>query len=153
MLFFTQADPHEEYYDFDLTNHTLMIQDWMNIIQNANYVKYLYSGGKNKPDFILINGRGKGPALQNSSEIAYTPREVITVEKGKRYRIRLMSNAFTGCPMKVSVDNHSLTAISMDGFPVNLVPFDSLITNAGERFDFILNANQTVDNYWLRVEG
>ncbi|KAJ8044291.1 Laccase-4 [Holothuria leucospilota] len=147
------SDPHEDYYDFDLTNHTLMIQDWMNITQNANYVKYLYSGGKNQPDFILINGRGKGPAFQNSSEIAYTPREVITVEKGKRYRIRLMSNAFTGCPMKVSVDNHSLAAISMDGFPINLVPFDSLITNAGERFDFILNANQTVDNYWLRVEG
>ncbi|KAJ8044290.1 Laccase-4 [Holothuria leucospilota] len=150
------SDPHEDYYDFDLTNHTLMIQDWMNITQNANYVKYLYSAGKNEPDFILINGRGKGPGfrnLKNPFKIAYTPREVLTVEKGNRYRIRLMSNAFTGCPMKVSVDNHSLAAISMDGFPINMVPFDSLITNAGERFDFILNANQTVDNYWLRVEG
>jgi hypothetical protein len=30
---------------------------------------------------------------------------------------------------------------------------DSLISYAGERFDFVLHANQPVDRYWMRVRG
>jgi Multicopper oxidase len=30
---------------------------------------------------------------------------------------------------------------------------DSLVSFAGERFDFVLNANQSVGRYWLRVRG
>lgn len=29
----------------------------------------------------------------------------------------------------------------------------SLVTYAGERFDFILEANQEIDNYWIRFRG
>jgi hypothetical protein len=30
---------------------------------------------------------------------------------------------------------------------------DSLVSYAGERFDFIINANQSIDRYWIRVRG
>ena len=30
---------------------------------------------------------------------------------------------------------------------------DSLVTYAGERFDFVLNANKSVGNYWIRFRG
>ena len=34
-------------------------------------------------------------------------------------------------------------------------PFDveSLVIYAGERFDFVLTANNTVGNYWMKVKG
>jgi hypothetical protein len=30
---------------------------------------------------------------------------------------------------------------------------DSLVSYAGERFDFVLKANQKVGNYWMRFRG
>lgn len=36
-----------------------------------------------------------------------------------------------------------------------IIPYtaESLVSYAGERFDFIIEANQTVDNYWMRFRG
>ena len=92
----------------------------------------------------LINGAGRyptGPATNLTS---------ITVERGKRYRFRLVS---TSCQpnWKFSIDGHNLTIIEVDG--VNTVP---LIVNeiqifAGQRYSFILNASQPADNYWIRA--
>lgn len=28
-----------------------------------------------------------------------------------------------------------------------------MVTYAGERFDFIIYANETIDNYWIRFQG
>ena len=46
-----------------------------------------------------------------------------------------------------------MTIIATDGQPI--VPFDveSLVLYAGERFDFVLSTNQSVDNYWIKVKG
>lgn len=30
---------------------------------------------------------------------------------------------------------------------------DSFVTYSGERFDVIVNANQDIDNYWIRFRG
>jgi len=74
--------------------------------------------------------------------------------------------------MEISVDNHTLSVIATDGsnlqptmgkivhlkspFKVKIFLFltaDSLVSYAGERFDFVLNANQSIGRYWLRVRG
>lgn len=39
---------------------------------------------------------------------------------------------------------------------VTLYPFpavDSIVIDAGERYDFVLNADQDVDSYWIRMHG
>ncbi|PIK49626.1 laccase-type phenoloxidase [Apostichopus japonicus] len=151
----TQNDPHRNTYDADDSNHTVFIQDWMNITQNTNYMEYLYGVGHNQPDFLLINGKGRGPVFKGETGNGsfFVPREVFHVQSSLRYRMRVISNAFTGCQMQVSIDNHSLLAINMDSYPIVPVPFDALISNAGERFDFILHANQSIGNYWLRLKG
>ena len=33
------------------------------------------------------------------------------------------------------------------------MPFFAIISFTGERFDFVLSADQPVDNYWFRAEG
>lgn len=53
----------------------------------------------------------------------------------------------------MSVDNHNLTIIATDGENVEPIEAESLISLAGERFDFVLDANQEVKNYWIRFKG
>lgn len=98
----------------------------------------------NIPDSLLINGVGRypgGPA---------TPLAVINVVQGKRYRIRLLN---IGCKpdYQFSIDNHTFTVIEADGEPTQPLVVDSIPISAAQRYSFILEANQTVDNYYIRV--
>jgi len=36
---------------------------------------------------------------------------------------------------------------------VEPTPVESVIINPGERYDFIITANQSVGNYWIRVDS
>ena len=56
-------------------------------------------------------------------------------------------------PLRVSIDGHMLSIISMDGYNVVPMSFESFIINPGERFDFILSADQPTMDYWIRVDG
>ncbi|KAJ7464321.1 laccase [Mycena galericulata] len=76
----------------------------------------------------LINGLGRyaGGPLTNLA--------VMTVTHGKRY----------------SIDGHSMTIIEVDGVNHQPLIVDSLQIFAGQRYSFILTANQKVSNYWIR---
>jgi iron transport multicopper oxidase len=75
---------------------------------------------------------------------------VINVEQGKRYRFRLVS---ISCDPNFvfSIDGHSFTVIESDGVNTQPVVADSIQIFAGQRYSFILHANQTVGNYWVRA--
>lgn len=108
------------------------------------------------PLFYLLAGKGTFRKFENrdgSNETIYTPHEILTVEHGKRYRMRLISNGVLNCPIQFSVDNHSLTVIATDGFPVKPVTVESLNVFAGERFDVVIAATQPVGSYWIRTRG
>jgi iron transport multicopper oxidase len=93
----------------------------------------------------LINGKGR---YQYSPSV---PLAVINVEKGKRYRFRLIAMA---CDpnLTFSIDNHIMTVIEADG--ENTVPLivDSLQIFAGQRYSVIVHADKPADNYWIRAE-
>ncbi|KIK90498.1 laccase [Paxillus rubicundulus Ve08.2h10] len=133
-------DPHDPYlglYDVDDESTIITLADWYHI--NAFDVKPI-----NIPDSLLINGVGRypgGPA---------TPLAVINVVQGKRYRIRLLN---IGCKpdYQFSIDNHTFTVIEADGEPTQPLVVDSIPISAAQRYSFILEANQTVDNYYIRV--
>ncbi|KAF2890868.1 hypothetical protein ILUMI_15305, partial [Ignelater luminosus] len=72
---------------------------------------------------------------------------------GYRYRFRIINAEFLNCPIEVSVDNHTITVISSDGNNFSPVKADSVVTYAGERFDFVLNADQPIGLYWMRFRG
>ncbi|KAG6916141.1 Acyl-coenzyme A oxidase 2 [Tephrocybe rancida] len=96
------------------------------------------------PDATLINGRGRyiaGPTV---------PLTVISVIPNKRYRFRIV--AISCDPNYIfSIDNHSLTIIEVDGVNVQPLVVDSLQIFAGQRYSVVLNANQAVNNYWIRA--
>ena len=56
-------------------------------------------------------------------------------------------------PIRISIDRHSLQVVASDGYDLKPMVVESFIINPGERFDFIVDANQTVGNYWVRGES
>jgi hypothetical protein len=85
--------------------------------------------------------------------VVQTPRAIFTVKQGQRYRFRVASNGVNNCPIEFSIDNHTLTVISSDGTPFKPVHVQSFNIFAGERYDFILNADKDSGNFWIRTRG
>ena len=248
-------DPHVRQFDFDMTDHLMIVHDWAHMPGTAMFTAHHHSIGDNKPPNILINGRGRyfgnattrvslaksvspsastfapifstvttvtasvvsnveviqntirpnirrqnddatatassqdqddltttfseydediyystekypksGPIIKTirrhkreisepTPESVRMPYEVFNVARGSRYRFRTINAEFLNCPIEISVDNHNLTVIASDGFNIEPIEVGSLVTYAGERFDFVINANQLISNYWIRLRG
>lgn len=242
--------PNVNLYEFDLSEHTIFIQDWIHITAMNNFNSFHHSIGDNKPTNILINGKGKFinaeelpveirtmttepngdepattiltettivPLRQNevdaehigrryvnqtkkstailpipitdkpvnqtvltteteqpttvttdkkfvvmnalhkqkraADEIVTTPLEIYEVMHGRTYRFRMINAGFLNCPVEVSIDHHNLTVIATDGWYFEPITVATIVVYAGERFDFVVNASQSVGNYWIRVRG
>lgn len=79
--------------------------------------------------------------------------EVIHVKLGFKYRMRIINSGSLNCPIEISVDNHNITIIASDGHYFQPLEVQSLATYAGERYDFVVHANQPIGNYWLRAKS
>lgn len=82
-----------------------------------------------------------------------TPLEIFHVTAGGSFRFRTINAGFLNCPVEISIDEHNITVISSDGGYFEPVVVSTLVSYAGERFDFVLKADQPVANYWVRVRG
>jgi iron transport multicopper oxidase len=51
----------------------------------------------------------------------------------------------------LSIEDHTFTVIEADSESTLPVVVDSIQVLAGQRYSFILEANKTVDNYWIRA--
>ena len=99
----------------------------------------------------LINGKGRHADVPYNKTIL----SIFTVEHGKTYRFRLAGTQGLYA-YRFSIDGHKLTVVGTDGYwlePVKDV--DYIIIHTGERYDFLLSANNTngsINNYWMRAE-
>lgn len=77
------------------------------------------------------------------------------MKKGKRYRFRLINGMTHVCPTSIEVQGHSLTILASDSFDLRPVTVERLITNSGERYDFVIDASRSEceGNFWIRVAG
>ena len=122
-----ENDPQTHLYDFDLTEHLIFPQEWFHAASREAFVLHHWDTGKNKPDNMLINGKGRN---QNGTK---TPYATFHVRSGFRYRFRIVSPGFTLCPIEVSVENHTLTLIASDTHSIEPVEVDSFVLHEGER--------------------
>ncbi|XP_055854376.1 uncharacterized protein LOC129918065 [Episyrphus balteatus] len=142
---------HSSEYDFDLPEHYILISDWMH-----DYGEQLFPGlpstGGIFPNSLLINGRGTyiNPRTLNHTKVPVTK---YLVKPGKKYRFRIINSISHACPVQLQVEGHGLSVISSDSYNVETRPFDTLVSNSGERYDFILTANYTKGDFWIRVCG
>ncbi|KIM83693.1 laccase [Piloderma croceum F 1598] len=136
LVIYDPYDPHATLYDVDDESTVITVSDW--------YHTPAPSAGKfPTANSALINGAGRysgGPATELAS---------ITVERGKRYRFRLVS---ISCDPNYtfSIDGHNLTIIEVDGVNTEPLVVNEIQIYAGQRYSFVLEANQPVDNYWIR---
>ncbi|KAF2264478.1 hypothetical protein CC78DRAFT_580261 [Lojkania enalia] len=129
-------------YDEDLG--TVPLTDWY--YQPAfelNEVAQHSQTGPPLPDNILVNGKMKN---RNGGGQYFK----MTVTKNKKYRIRLINTAVDNV-FHVSMDGHPFTVITSDFVPIKPFVTDQLTLAIGQRYDVIINANQTSGNYWMRV--
>ncbi|KAJ3842988.1 laccase 1 AVT [Lentinula raphanica] len=140
LVVYDPQDPQAYLYDVDDESTVLTIADWFH-----NTSTELIAAAVAPPaDATLINGKGRylgGPAV---------PLAVINVQQGKRYRFRLISIACDANHM-FSIDNHKLTIIEVDGENHEPTTVDSIQIFPGQRYSFVLDASQPVDNYWVRA--
>ncbi|XP_033745541.1 laccase-like [Pecten maximus] len=101
---------------------------------------------------VVINGRGRYYSNWTTEEHNGTPLSVFRVKQGRMYRFRVI-NADILYPFRVSVDSHSISVVSTDGYDIQPVTVESFIIHSGERFDFVLTADQPVGNYWIRAQS
>ncbi|KAK0470307.1 laccase lcc5 [Desarmillaria tabescens] len=129
-------DPHADLYDVDDESTILTLSDWYHT--PAKELEFP------TPDSTLINGLGRW-SKDPTSDLA-----AITVEQGKRYRFRMIDMACDSA-FTFAIEGHTMTIIEVDG--VNHQPYtvDQIQIFAGQRYSFVLNANQEVDNYWIRA--
>lgn len=94
-------------------------------------------------DNILINGTNKNANGGGSySQVKMT--------KGKRYRLRLINTSSDNF-IRVSLDNHTLQVMTSDFIPIKPFTTQWLLIAIGQRYDVVINADQTPGNYWFRA--
>ncbi|XP_068745488.1 uncharacterized protein [Montipora capricornis] len=97
----------------------------------------------------IINGKGR------HADVPYhkTKLSIFTVEAGNSYRFRLVG-AQGLYAYKFSIDGHKLTVVGTDGYWIEPEEeVDYIIIHTGERYDFLLKADQTLrKDYWIRAE-
>ncbi|KAH9048017.1 laccase [Lactarius deliciosus] len=138
LVIYDLDDPHALLYDVDNEDTIITLADWYHIMSPDAPPGGLVSNS------TLINGKGRYPGGPSA------PLAVVHVNREKRYRLRLVSiscdPAFT-----FSIDGHQLTIIEVDGENTQPLVVDSLQIFAGQRYSVVLNANQPIDNYWIRA--
>ncbi|KAI0360976.1 hypothetical protein OH77DRAFT_1390862 [Trametes cingulata] len=137
LVIYDPDDPHAHLYDVDNDDTVITLADWYQLAAKVG-AKFPLSSS------TLINGRGR------SNGTTWAELAVIEVEQGKRYRFRLASMS---CDPNYtfSIDQHDMTIIEVDSVNSKPLTVDSIQIFSGQRYSFVLNANQTVDNYWIRA--
>lgn len=136
-------DSQAALYDEDLSEHMILATDWSHSLITAVFSGHHHARVDNKPPTLMVNGRG----------LYGSPPASFTVQQGVRYRFRFINSGILNCPIELSIDDHNMTIINSDGFDIKPITVDSLVTYAGERWDFVLEASRPVANYWMRFKG
>ncbi|CAG8442438.1 3649_t:CDS:2 [Acaulospora colombiana] len=143
-------DPNKNAYDYE---YVMTVADWYHtptgdpgmlpLLRSANY-----TGIDPVPDSADISGVGQ----YNCTIPTCVPPKFATykVKKGKRYRFRII-NMSAMSQFWVSIDEHPLTIIEIDGIPIHPATVKMLPINIAQRYSVIVSANQPIGNYWIRA--
>ncbi|KAG8247179.1 iron assimilation by reduction and transport [Homalodisca vitripennis] len=140
-------------YDLDLSEHTILINDWTRVTVMAKFQMFVQSNGNKSPEAIFVNGMGR--YYIDSNRLPHTRLAVFTVQQGflEPVTFRWINSGAHDCPVDLNIDGHPITAIASDGSDIEPVTVDSLVSYTGERWDFVLEAKSPINNYWMRFTG
>ncbi|KAL5274167.1 hypothetical protein ACFFRR_000750 [Megaselia abdita] len=135
-----KLDSFGHFYDIDTTDQVIFLSDWA------------YNHTRNPIGNLLINGKGHVQRT-NKSEVHSNFYAKFHVKEKLRYRFRVIFEGYSQCNVEFSIDNHTLLVISTDGNDLQPIEVESILLTSGERYDFVLEANQMMGNFWIRAQG
>ncbi|KAF8624728.1 hypothetical protein AX17_007059 [Amanita inopinata Kibby_2008] len=138
LVIYDPNDPLKELYDVDNENTVITLSDWFHLPSPKVLQTFAY------PQAHLINGLGREPGAKREAPLA-----IVNVERHKRYRFRLL-NAACLAGYNFSIDGHDLTVIETEGTETIPKTVGVVTLWPGQRVSVVVNANQKVDNYWMR---
>lgn len=69
-----EENPHKHHYDFDLSEHVMVIIDWNSELGIEMFLAHHHNDGTNKSPTILINGLGRFKTFYGrANKPIYTP--------------------------------------------------------------------------------
>lgn len=141
--------PSSANYDEDLG--TVFLSDWGHKTAFENW-QTTKTGFGPEMENVLLNFKNVYDCTDSTYPacLGTGSRFEVAFEQGKKYKIRLLNTALDGW-FKFSMDNHTFQVIATDLVPI--VPFitDNLMITVGQRYDIIVEANATAENYWMRA--
>lgn len=137
-------------YDEDLG--ALFLQDWSHIPTVSAWRNKEKYGITHSLNNILINGTNTFDCSTVSDEscVGGGKKFETVFQPAKKYLLRLI-NVATDSQFQFSIDGHKLKVIANDFVPIKPYETDSIVINAAQRYDIIIEANAPPGNYWLRA--
>lgn len=141
-------DPNLGLYDVDDESTLIILGDWFHTPAPELEAQYKLATNtasvEELPQSGTINGVGR------TSTDPQPARPTFTVNSGQRYRYRII-NTSAIARFTFQIQGHSLTIIEVDGVATAPLAVDNLIIHPGQRYSIVVQANQPVDNYWIRA--
>jgi len=153
--------PKPDLYDVDKIKYRIFLQEWYHSPTNSTPVSILCNGKGRQGEFI--------PALSSGDSIIQylagrehtwvpvpnphytgdfnTSYEVFNIwNPGKRYRFRIIGAIGENFPIRVSIENHTFTAIATDAQYIEPVhDLTALWVAGGERYDIVVQTKEKDD--------
>jgi FtsP/CotA-like multicopper oxidase with cupredoxin domain len=157
---FIVDDPNDPYKN--LPELIVLINEWYhNTVINTFdiFTEHHPTGPVYHPlvDFVsgLFNGKGRyncsfEELLDNTTCMSNAPYERLIVDHSQTYRFRFIS-AGSQFTYILSIDQHNLTIVAIDGIYVQPYTVQQLVIEIGQRCDVLVNMNQPPANYWIRA--
>lgn len=156
----SKDDPLKQGVDYD-EDRVVYLSDWMNdqseviIAEEENMLKpYRGVPFVAEPDAALINGVGQCncAGAQRGVPCGINEPAEIRVERGKRYRFRLINHGGQGL-IRFSVDGHVLRVIEADDLPVQPLELTEVPVGSGQRYSVVVTADRGApgDAFWMRA--
>ncbi|KAJ7053573.1 Cu-oxidase-domain-containing protein [Mycena amicta] len=144
LVVYDPEDPLAHLYDVDDASTVLTVADWWHNTSTSGLAGYLATQIIPVSDDGLFNAKGR---FNGGPEVEFA---AVSVTKGKRYRFRLI-NISARANFLVSIDNHTMTVIEADGVATQPNIVNILTIFPGQRYSFVVTANQAVGNYWINA--
>ncbi|KAJ4288428.1 laccase, multicopper oxidase, benzenediol:oxygen oxidorectuctase [Kalmusia sp. IMI 367209] len=132
--------PATKNYDIDLG--PLPFTDWFHLPIYTVNSNQLHAFGPPVADNLLVNG-----SMTSSDGGQYA---VTHLTPGKSHLLRLINTGINNW-VNVALDGHTFTVIAADFVPIVPYTTHTLTIAVGQRYDVVIDANETIGNYWLRV--
>jgi FtsP/CotA-like multicopper oxidase with cupredoxin domain len=128
--------------NYDVDGGFISLTDWFQTPIFTIFARVLR--GPPVADGYLVNGKGYLNGTGSFSKIELVP--------GKKNKFTLI-NVGNNVWFHAAIDQHKMTVVAVDFVPVQPYTVTTLSLGVGQRYDVIVDADQTPGNYWLRTKN